>query len=246
MDKLKEILNQKKTQVAGQKWVKIGDLEKEKAEQIRKEKEAKEKEKEEKLKHKLEETQEYFKELEKKQKKFATGGKEVNLLDQPDPNNPEAEPPVSKADVIKRLRAIKEPITYFGETDWMRYERLKKLESEKIDENEKIGGGQNIFQKDLEMNEDEFKKIADLDETDGLTYDDLAKYLESKKKVINFDAPEFKGRKKPSISEGISYDEKCKDVYYWCRKTLMDWEQSLDLTAVSCLQNVISEIDNHC
>jgi len=225
MDKLKEILNQKKAQVSGQKWVKIGDIEKERAEQYRKEQEAKEREKQEKLKHKLEETEEYFKELEKKQKKFAHGNKEPNMLEPSPENHPEGEPPIPKSDVIKRLRARNQPITLFGETDWMRYERLMKVETEKIDDHVKLGGQQNIFQKDLQMTEDEFKKIADLDEDDGLVYEDIVKYLESKKKVVNFDAPEFKGRKKPSLSEGVSMEEKCKDVYYWCRKVLLDWEK---------------------
>jgi len=41
-----------------------------------------------------------------------------------DPNAQEEKervPPIPKKEIVKQLRAMKEPITLFGETDWMRY-----------------------------------------------------------------------------------------------------------------------------
>ncbi len=40
------------------------------------------------------------------------------------------EPPIKKPEIIKRLRALTEPITLFGENDMNRYKRMIKLEQE--------------------------------------------------------------------------------------------------------------------
>jgi hypothetical protein len=73
MDKLKELLNSKKPQGDTKKWVKQGDLEREKQLAHEQEKRELERQKEEKLKRKMEEQDAYYRELEKKQKKHAEG-----------------------------------------------------------------------------------------------------------------------------------------------------------------------------
>ncbi len=241
MDKLKEILNQKKAQQGDQKRVKVGDLEKEKAEKYFKEQQELEKKKQEKSQKRLEEILEYQKPTEKKQQTQPISGTEVNLLDHPpqengaftnnngktDEANAEKEPPIAKKEIIKKLRARKEPITLFGETNWMRYERLLKLEKECVND-VKHEEQANIFQKDLELHEDEFKKMIDiLDEE--IPYEELIERLEKNKKVFDFESAEYKGRKKASISDGVSKDDKCDDILYWCKKILKDWERDLEV-----------------
>jgi len=235
MDKLKEIMAQKKQQLGGQKWVKVGDLEKQKAEKYYQEQQELERQKQEKAQKKLEETLEYYKPQKKHQKDPITGT-EVNMLGTPEEapavennseQNPEKEPPIPKKEVIKKLRTRKEPVTLFGETDWMRYERLCKLDKESVD-HVKHEGQANIFQKDLALNEDEFKKMIDIIDED-IPYEKLVERLEKNKKPRDYNTQEYKGRKKVSLSEGISREDKCDDILYWCKKVMKDWERELQV-----------------
>ncbi len=230
MDKLKELLNQKKAQMAGQKTVKIGDVEKQKADKYYQEQQEIEKIRQEKLLKQLEEEEQQ----QKSRKKVKISDEPIAFLEKGDISDtkdqvqePEKEPPISYKEIIKRLRARSQPITLFGETNAMRYERLLKLEKESLD-HVKHEEHANIFQKDLNMNEDEFKKIIDIVDED-ISYEKLAERLEKNKKRINFDPSEYKGRKKESLSEGISNDEKCDDVLYWCKKVLKDWDRELEV-----------------
>jgi len=43
----------------------------------------------------------------------------------------EEEPPLSKEEIIKKLRALGQPITLFGETNWKKYKRLIRCEENK-------------------------------------------------------------------------------------------------------------------
>lgn len=236
MDKLKEILNQKKAQMANQKVVKRGDIEKEKAEKYYEEQKELEKKKQEKEQKKMEELEEYFKSTQKKLQPNPAANAETNLLNQPndkvneltaDGGEIEKEPPIPKKEIIKKLRDNKAPITLFGETNWMRYERLCKLNKESVD-HDKHEEHSNIFQKDLQLNEDEFKKMIDILD-DEIPYEQLVERLEKNKKSLNYNNMEYKGRKKVSMSEGISKDDKCDDVMYWCKKVLKDWEKELEV-----------------
>ena len=38
---------------------------------------------------------------------------------------------------------------------------------------------------------------------------------------------DFKSKKKIVLSKGVSYPNKCDDVYIWCKKILNEWEQML-------------------
>jgi len=234
MDKLKEILNQKKAQIGNQKFVKVGDIEKQKAEKYYQQQQELEKKKAEKLLKQVEESEEYHKAVEKKHKKSTE--EHINMLaNQSKPNEAsnvveeplEKEPPIPKKEIIKKLRARAEPITLFGETNWMRYERLLKLEKESLD-HVKHDDHANIFQKDLQLNEDEFKKMIEIVDKD-IPYEQLVERLEKNKKSINLNANEYKGRKKQSLSEGVSKEDKCDDILYWCKKVLKEWEKELEV-----------------
>ena len=225
MDKLKEILNAKKSQAVDQKRIKLGDVEKERAEQAIKEQQEKERQKQERFQREIEEKDQYFKELEKKRKKNPAMGGEKNMLGQAAEGSQD-EPPISRADIIKRLRAKKMPITLFGENDWMRYERLKKIETEHLDGDARMAGQENIFQRDMELSNEDFMKMKDI-EDESIPYEKIVEYVNSKKKVVDFNTPEFKGRKRGSLSQGVSDQEKCDDIYYWCKKVLADWEKDI-------------------
>jgi len=233
MDKLKEILNQKKAQIGNQKVVKVGDAEKQKAEKYYQQQQELEKKREEKQLKKIQESEEYSRAVEKKLK---TSEEHSNSLSNQGINedtsnlNEEGlgkEPPIQKKEIVKKLRARSEPITLFGETNWMRYERLLKLEKESLD-HVKHEDHANIFQKDLQLNEDEFKKMIEIVDKD-IPYEQLVERLEKNRKNINSDANEYKGRKKQSLSEGITKDDKCDDILYWCKKVLKDWEKELEV-----------------
>lgn len=232
METLQLIMAKKKQELAphsSQKWVKQADLEKEKLEKYIEEQRVIELKKEEALRKKLKEHGEFFSsEPSKKMKKEPL--ETPNLVQKNEENEKNLEvknPPLPKTEVVRRLRNIGQPITLFGEDDWMRYNRLRKCESESLDTVEKgLGGEGNTFQKDLKLNEDEFKKLKDVNE------DEEDKHLLEKLKVHTFDFDvmnnqDFKSKKKIVLSKGISYPNKCDDVYIWCKKILNEWEQML-------------------
>ena len=245
MDKLKEMLNQRKAQIGDQKRVKLADVEKEKSDKYFAEQKELEKKKQEKQQRKLDETLEYYKNVEKKLKTAPISGEEANLLATKDDQNDKAvidgdgagvdptqidaekEPPISKKEIFKKLRARKEPVTLFGETNWMRYERLSNLEKE-CNRDVKHEEQANIFQKDLELNEDEFAKMIDILDED-IPYENLVERLEKNIKPADFGQADYKGRKKLTMGEGFSVDEKCDDVLYWSKKVLKDWEKELEV-----------------
>lgn len=61
-------------------------------------------------------------------------------------NTVEEIPPLSKDDVIRKLRALKQPATLFGETDWTRFQRLRELQLSKDDHSD---GQDNVYQKKM-------------------------------------------------------------------------------------------------
>lgn len=73
-------------------------------------------------------------------------------------------PPLALAVVVQRLRQRYEPITLFGETDWMRYQRLHLLEER--EPKEYIEGMDNEFAKEVAGIDDEEEK-KHKDEEDG-------------------------------------------------------------------------------
>jgi hypothetical protein len=59
-----------------------------------------------------------------------------------------AEPPLPADEVKSRLRSMRQPVTYFGETAWERYERMRKVESEGASDEFAVSGGfatRNVF-----------------------------------------------------------------------------------------------------
>lgn len=234
MDTLKSLLAKRKTELQPasptKKWVKQSDLEKQRLEKYLAEQAETERKKQCALERKLKDQEEFFSTYNpnpklKKEESPLSHKAEEEKASSGEELKKEPQPPLPKHEVVRRLRNIGQPITLFGEDDWMRYNRLRKCESETLDTVEKgLGGEGNTFQKDLKLNEDEFKKQNNEDEED--------KHLLEKLKVHTFDFDvlnnqDFKSKKKIVLSKGVSYPNKCDDVYIWCKKILNEWEQTL-------------------
>ena len=237
MDTLKSLLEKRKSNIKpvspSKKWVKQSDLEKERLEKYMTEQQEVEKKKQEALERRLKDQEEFFsssfpsKKLKKEPVELTKTKSEKTIGETEEETQKNSLPPLPKNEVIRRLRNIGQPITLFGEDEWMRYNRLRKGESETLDTVEKgLGGEGNTFQKDLQLNEDEFKKLKEVNE------DEEDKQLLEKLKVHTFDFDimnnqDFKSKKKIVLSKGVSYQNKCDDVYIWCKKILNEWEQML-------------------
>lgn len=125
---------------------------------------------------------------------------------------PKNEPPLAKPEVILRLRALKEPVTLFGENDWDRFNRMREIELAK----EEVSKGQrNTFQS--KMREMEAK-----DAEDDMLYYSGAKLpqshdVQSKNKDV-IDNPEE--HQVPSCREDY--------VYFQIRKYMRLWASEID------------------
>lgn len=56
------------------------------------------------------------------------------------------DPPLKTSDVIRRLRALKQPVTLFGENAWERFHRLRDLQIAQEDQSD---GQRNVYQKKM-------------------------------------------------------------------------------------------------
>ncbi|EAR84715.2 PRP18 Pre-mRNA processing factor-like protein, putative (macronuclear) [Tetrahymena thermophila SB210] len=225
MDSLKNILAKKKETVQKQgQVVKKADLEKEREENYWKQQAEIQKQEELRKQQYLEDLQKYqanpYKKLKKDEKKDEG---------QQNENKEEEQPPIPKAEVIKKLRQFGVPVTFFGETDQQRYKRLKKLE---LDATENKNQGGNVYDKILKMNEEDFKK-KQREEADYIDEEKIQKLFArlnqpeqniSTEKVTNKKQQELEIEKLKQVSN----DTKNEDILIWSQKTLRDWEQKLE------------------
>ncbi|KAL8274392.1 hypothetical protein Esti_001714 [Eimeria stiedai] len=124
------------------------------------------------------------------------------------PREEDQEPPITEAEVFRRLRKLKHPITLFGETPWKRYCRLCALELQVLDD-EMTEGQQNVFhalQREGE-DDDEFEEES---KAEGNTAEHAP--------ADSHDAQE--GQKPvDSSKEGV--------IIEWTRRMLSLWEEEL-------------------
>ena len=244
---MKEILNKRKQELGNQKWVNIGDIEKEKTKQYILEKEQREKEKQEKLKKEAEEILEYCNTFKKVHSGTLARNQIDKLLDTANSKEESAEtnkcslikndndkiddqnkiPPVAKGEVIKQLRSLGLPVTLFGETDWMRYQRLFKSKEENLDSEIKREG--NTFHNDVKLDEEEFNHQKGLKELHDEEIEEkkFQERVAKSRQLLDLSSLECRGRKKISLGETIPQDIKCDDVYNWCQKGLKEWEKDI-------------------
>lgn len=102
---------------------------------------------------------------------------------------------------------------------------MRRHEIEQLDDvKQGVGGEGNTFQKDLKLNEDEFKQLKDVNEDE----EELNLLSKLNEHTFNFNLAsnqEYKTKKKIVFSEGVSVQNKCDDVYIWSKKILNEWEQ---------------------
>lgn len=71
--------------------------------------------------------------------------------------------PLSSDEVKQRLRAMGQPVTYFGESNRLRYNRMRKIEEEGVDDDFAISGGHNT--RNIFLDQDS-RGAADKDDDD--------------------------------------------------------------------------------
>lgn len=121
---------QKTIAETGQKWIRRSEIEQKRQEEyfedLRREQEKKEAEDEARV-------QKLTEHLSKRQAKAPEEQAKVIEIDESLLDDDDAEPPLAIDSVIERLREIGLPITLFGETDMVRYRRLRKAEKEQFE-----------------------------------------------------------------------------------------------------------------
>jgi len=118
----------------------------------------------------------------------------------------EQRPSLPKSEVIRRLRARGEPITYFGETDLKREQRLRHLEVQDPEGEDRTEFGRNDFA--LAMDEIE-------EQTEG----------EEKGEQVQISREELDDFAIPYTQEPKTDEEICLFFFY---KLLKEWEQTLN------------------
>eukprot|EP00933_Yihiella_yeosuensis_P044153 TRINITY_DN39242_c0_g1_i1.p1 TRINITY_DN39242_c0_g1~~TRINITY_DN39242_c0_g1_i1.p1 ORF type:complete len:417 (-),score=141.59 TRINITY_DN39242_c0_g1_i1:67-1317(-) len=120
---------QKTVSETGQKWVKRSELEAKRVEEYMEEKRRDEEKWQADEDARFAKLNSHF----SKSEKTLEGEKKAipaHLLDEALLADDDAEPPLGLEEVVQRLREIGYPITLFGETDMMRYRRMRQLEKE--------------------------------------------------------------------------------------------------------------------
>lgn len=138
--------------------------------------------------------------------------KRDNVQDPPSHVVSAEEPPLSKREVIKRLRSLKEPVTLFGETPWDRFGRMRELELAR----EEVSKGQkNVFQ----------KKMRELEAKDA--EDDMYRYTGAKLPQLEGDLAASKAEKE-DIDESLVPSCKEDYVYMHLRKYMRLWSSEIE------------------
>lgn len=186
MDLLKSALAERQAKAqkvvaeTGQKWVRRGVLEQQRKEEylenLRQEEE-KQKADDEAHWQKLSEHLSQRRQEDPEQEEKAVP---QHILDDALLNDDDAEPPVPLTEVIDRLREMAQPITLFGETDMVRYRRLRQCEKEIHEgkknpdfimlENVHMGQKQSALHNDIQ--EEEADADNDEEEEEAATDDD--------------------------------------------------------------------------
>jgi len=121
---------QKVIQETGQKWVRRGELEqKRKEEYLQSLREEEERNKADEEAH-LRKLEEHLSRRNEQVDEDEEKAIPKHILDDALLEDDDAEPPVALSEVIDRLRELAQPITLFGETDMVRYRRLRQCEKE--------------------------------------------------------------------------------------------------------------------
>jgi pre-mRNA-splicing factor 18 len=188
----------------GKKWYRKGDEEAERERKYREEMENERQEREQKKRKFIEE--------EKSSQNESTMQKKKKIKrDQEEEEDREVQIP--KAEVMKTLRSLGQPITLFAETEELRIKRLRSIQA---NEGEIAKGQQNVFAQALKEREQELLKKSYENKAHENT-DNIAE-----KKILE---PKPGDEKLPSPPKNVSEFEY---VRYILKRLLKEWEEYLE------------------
>jgi len=131
----------------------------------------------------------------------------------------------SRKETINSLRALRQPVTLFGEDDYARYQRLCKFEQEKGDD-EGRNGERNFFQEEKKMDEEHEEKdgeSANIHINIGeLTQDDVIESTE------RFNVKHYNYKKFEINLKKDSRIMKCDVILSWIKKMMKEWVADMD------------------
>lgn len=137
-------------------------------------------------------------------------------------------PPMSKLELIKRLRSQGAPITLFGETDWGRYLRLCNLEGR--DPEQFLKDSQRNLKGSIRLTEEELRKMNQTLKEFVFEEEKESKLLEERSEYFSekHDEETKLMHRKPNVAKYFPFEEKCHDVLMWCYKMLTAWQRIID------------------
>lgn len=127
---------------------------------------------------------------------------------------PRGDPPLAKAEVVARLRGLKEPVTLFGEDEWHRFNRLRELE---LAREEGTKGQRNVFQ----------KRLREMEAKDA--EEDIFSYAGAKLPEVNSKTAASKQNEGANV-EASPGTPHCKEdyVYLEMRKYMRLWASEIE------------------
>eukprot|EP01028_Stygiella_incarcerata_P005069 TRINITY_DN217_c1_g2_i1.p1 TRINITY_DN217_c1_g2~~TRINITY_DN217_c1_g2_i1.p1 ORF type:complete len:405 (-),score=134.28 TRINITY_DN217_c1_g2_i1:137-1207(-) len=227
MDLLRDILKEKEAEVKktfnGKRYRSRGEIEREKEEKLAREQEKREEEERERKRRKLEEEVERM--VEARQRRSSSGvtsySKDGSHSEKAEKDGKDKLQEVSKEEIIRRLRVLKEPATVFGENDLDRIERLRRIIKEQGDATK---GQRNEFHKLLLMDE-EAEKMARLGKRAGADAKDDKSHAGTKMGPIELPDPD-------SFQPDVTAS-KADQLTTFYRRVLQAWDKHLDHTRSS-------------
>ncbi|CDF37653.1 unnamed protein product [Chondrus crispus] len=126
----------------------------------------------------------------------------------------EGNPPLSKGEVVARLRGLKEPVTLFGEDDWDRFDRLREVD---LAREEGSKGQRNLFQ----------KRLREMEAKDA--EEDMYNYADAKLPELNKKAIKKDKSARPNFESTLGTPN-CKEdyVYLEMRKYMGLWASEIE------------------
>lgn len=123
-------------------------------------------------------------------------------------------PPLSKGEVVARLRGLKEPVTLFGEDDWDRFNRLREVE---LAREEGSKGQRNLFQ----------KRLREMEAKDA--EEDMYNYAGAKLPEVDTKSAKVNKGGDPNLESTLGTPN-CKEdyVYLEMRKYMRLWASEIE------------------
>mmetsp|Transcript_139695 Transcript_139695/g.243217 ORF Transcript_139695/g.243217 Transcript_139695/m.243217 type:complete len:395 (+) Transcript_139695:93-1277(+) len=244
MDALKAALAERQAKAQktiaekGQKWVRRSEIEQKRQEEyledLRREEERKQAEDEARV-------QKLTEHLSRRKAKEPEEQKKIVEIDESLLDDDDAEPPLEIETVIERLRELGLPITLFGETDMVRYRRLRRIEKEQFEGKKNPDllmleqHQQKLQKEEMEAAEElfggaaEFQQDAVPDDKSDSEDDDEEKGAKTQARAGDGIVPEkpAEPEEAPPPEVDTTIMDRCDFIRSYLRKALKAWEKEL-------------------